>query len=157
MARSDSLIASGSTVSYPSGTRFRFYLQTENEGYVYAFASDLTGKINQIFPYDRQVSPLVGAQSTVAFPGDTKVIRMDQQPGTDYLLILFSQQALDDGEILRRMQAASGSLSTRLATALGDALIDPADVDYRAGQPGFSVRPGARGTVAPLLVELSHQ
>ena len=142
---------------YPSGTRFRFYLQTENEGYVYAFASDLTGKINQIFPYDRQVSPLVGANSTVAFPGDTKVIRMDQQPGTDYLLILFSQQALDDREILRRMQAASGSLSTRLATALGDALIDPADVDYRAGQPGFSVRPGARGTVAPLLVELSHQ
>ena len=142
---------------YPSGTRFRFYLQTEREGYVYAFASDLTGQVNQIFPYDRQVSPLVGANSTLAFPGDRKVIRMDNQPGTDYLLILFSQQALDDQAILRRMQAATGPLSTKLATALGEALIDPADVEYQAGRPGFSVRPNARGTVAPLLVEITHQ
>lgn len=145
------------TAAYPSGTRFRFYLEAENEGYLYAFASDLTGKVNRIFPYDDQVSPLVGANSLIAFPGDTKVIRMDNQPGTDYLLVLFSQQALDDAAILRRMQGLSGGLHTKVSTVLGKALIDPADVVYQSGQPGFRVRPGAAGTVVPLLVEISHR
>jgi len=78
---------------YPSGTRFRFYLETKNEGYVYAFASDLSQQVSKIFPYDNQVSPLIGANSTVPFPSDSKVIRMDNKPGTDYLLVLYSQQA----------------------------------------------------------------
>ena len=145
------------TQPYPSGTRFRFYLEAENEGYVYAFASDLTGKVNRIFPYDDQVSPLVGANSLIAFPGDRKVIRMDDQPGTDYLLVLFSQQALDDEQLLRQLRSRSGGLATRVAQVLGPALIAQDAIEYRPGNPGFRVRPGAAGTVVPLLVEISHR
>ena len=145
------------THPYPSGTRFRFYLETENEGYVYAFASDLTGKVTKIFPYNAQVSPLVGANSVIAFPADDKVIRMDNQPGTDYLLVLFSQQALDAETLLRRMQDMAGGLYTKTAGVLGNALIDPARVDYRTDRPGFRVKPGTQGTVVPVLVEISHR
>lgn len=142
---------------YPSGTRFRFYLETENEGYVYAFASDLTRKVNKIFPYDAQVSPLVGNNSIIAFPSDTKVIRMDDNPGTDYLLVLFSRQALDVNKMEKIMAATPGGLTTKVKAALGNALIDPSMVDYEAGDVGFAVRKGAKGTVVPVLVEITHQ
>lgn len=142
---------------YPSGTRFRFYLETENEGYVYAFATDLTQKVSKIFPYDDQVSPLIGANSIVAFPGDTKVIRMDNNPGTDYLLVLYSQQALDTDRLLQAMATGSGGLVAKVKAALGKALIDPGMVAYKANAAGFTVKPGAAGTVVPVLVEISHQ
>lgn len=142
---------------YPSGTRFRFYMETENEGYVYAFASDLSQKVNKIFPYDNQVSALIGANSIVAFPADTKVIRMDENPGTDYLLVLYSQQELDTDLLEKTMAVTSGGLVAKVKAALGNALIDPAMVDYQANAAGFSVKPGATGTVVPVLVEISHQ
>jgi hypothetical protein len=142
---------------YPSGTRFRFYLETENEGYIYAFASDLTKKVNKIFPYDKQVSPLVGSNSIIAFPSDSKVIRMDNNPGTDYLLVLFSRQALNQEQLEEVMAATKGGLSTKVKAALGNALIAPDMVEFEAGSIGFSVKKGAKGTVVPVLVEITHQ
>lgn len=145
------------TTPYPSGTRFRFYLETENEGYVYAFASDLTSKVNKIFPYDDQVSPLVGNNSIIAFPSDSKVIRMDDNPGTDYLLVLFSRQALDVERLEKTMAATKGGLTSKVKAALGNALIDPSMVEYDAGTVSFAAKKGAKGTVVPVLVEISHQ
>jgi hypothetical protein len=145
------------TTPYPSGTRFRFYLETENEGYIYAFASDLTSKVNKIFPYDDQVSPLVGNNSIIAFPSDTKVIRMDNTPGTDYLLVLFSRQALDVDQLEKTMANTEGGLTAKVKAALGRALIDPNMVEYDAGNVGFGVKKGAKGTVVPVLVEITHQ
>jgi hypothetical protein len=145
------------TTPYPSGTRFRFYLKTENEGYVYAFTSDLTSKVNKIFPYDDQVSPLVGNNSIIAFPSDAKVIRMDDTPGTDYLLVLFSRQALDLERLEKTMAATEGGLTNKIKAALGNALIDPSMVEYDAGTVSFAAKKGAKGTVVPVLVEISHQ
>ena len=142
---------------YPSGTRFRFYLETKNEGYVYAFASDLTSKVNKIFPYDDQVSPLIGNNSILAFPSDSKVIRMDNNPGTDYLLVLFSRQALDVGQLEKTMANTEGGLTAKVKAALGNALIDPNMVEYEAGNVRFNVKKGAKGTVVPVLVEITHQ
>ena len=144
------------TSPYPSGTRFRFYLETENEGYIYAFASDLSQKVSKIFPYDKQVSPLIGAGSIVPFPGDTKVIRMDNNPGTDYLLVLYSRQALDTDHLEQTMATTSGGLLAKVRAALGEALIDPSAVSFTPAKVGFSVKPGAQGTVVPLLVEITH-
>ncbi len=143
--------------AYPSGTRFRFYLDVDKEAYVYAFASDLTGKVNAIFPYDDQVSPLVGANSLIAFPADDKVIRMDQQPGTDYLLVLFSRTPLDPATLKQQMDAGSGGLMSRVQSALGDALLTPEQVEYTPGRAGFRARPGAGGSVVPLIVEIDHR
>ena len=143
--------------AYPSGTRFRFYLEVDREAYVYALASDLTGKVNAIFPYDKQVSPLVGANSLIAFPADDKVIRMDDQPGTDYLLVLFSQQPLDIDAVRFQMATQDGGLLTKAQQVLGKALVPANQVQYKSGAIGFSVQAGAAGQVVPLLVEISHQ
>ncbi|MDX1462597.1 MAG: C1 family peptidase [Marinirhabdus sp.] len=153
----EDLVAYRMTTGYPSGTRFRFYLKNENEGYIYAFATDLSQKINKILPYENGMSPLIGANSELAFPSEKKVIRMDDNPGTDYLLILFSQQELNQTELLQKMQQASGGLTSKIKAALGDDLIDKSQVMYQAGNPGFKVKDGAQGYVVPLMVEITHQ
>lgn len=154
---SEDLVAYKMIEAYPSGTRFRFYLNNENEGYIYAFATDLTQKINKILPFEDGMSPLIGANSQLAFPSEKKVIRMDNNPGTDYLLILFSQQKLDEKELLEKMQSTEGSLTSKVKNALGDQLIDKSDIAYEASTPGFSVKDDAKGYVVPLMVEIIHQ
>ncbi len=152
----EDLVAYRMTQGYPSNTRFRFYLKNVNEGYIYAFATDFSQKINKILPFDNGMSPLIGANSEFAFPSEKKVIKMDSNPGTDYLLILFSQEELNQTELLQKMQQASGGLTSKIKAALGDKLIDKNMVQYAAGEPGFKVKDGAKGYVVPLMVEITH-
>ena len=152
----EDLVAYRMVEGYPSGTRFRFYLKNVNEGYIYAFATDLSQKINKILPFDDGMSPLISANSEFAFPSEKKVIRMDKNPGTDYLLILFSQQQLNEKVLLQIMQNTSGGLTAKIKTALGDKLIDKSMIQYQAGSPGFKVKAGANGYVVPVMVELTH-
>jgi hypothetical protein len=153
----EELVAYKMTKSYPSGTRFRFFLENKNEAYIYAFATDLTQKINQILPFADNMSPLIGADSELAFPSETKIIKMDDNPGTDYLLILFSQEKLNEKEIYSIMQETKGSLTTKIKTALGDKLIDKNEIMYTSQNPGFKVKENAKGYVVPLMVEISHK
>lgn len=142
--------------SYPSGTRFRFFLQTNTDVYLYAFASDLTRKITQILPFADNMSPLIGPNSVLAFPSERKVIRMDNQPGTDYLLILYSSERLDPAAIRSQMDSTEGDFSTRIQAALGSRLVPAGQVRYDAGGIGFSVDRSADGAVVPLMIEILH-
>ena len=153
----EDLVAYKMMQSYPSGTRFRFFLENKNEAYIYAFATDLTQKINKILPFDDNMSPLIGANSELAFPSETKIIKMDDNPGTDYLLILFSQEKLDEKELYTIMQSTKGGLTTKIKAALGDRLIDKNSIQYSSQTPGFKVKEGAKGYVVPLMVEISHK
>jgi hypothetical protein len=142
--------------SHASGTRFRFFITTNTEAYLYAFATDLTGKVTRILPYEDGMSPLVGPDSTVAFPSETKVIRMDEQPGSDFLLILYTDKPLDSKAILAAMQGATGGLSGQIRKALGSRLIEPSDVKYSDNQIAFEVDSTAPGRVVPLMIEIPH-
>lgn len=152
----EDLVAYRMDKSYASGTRFRFFIQTNTEAYIYAFASDLSGKVNKILPFDDNMSPHIGPNSVVAFPSESKVVKMDDNPGTDYLLILYSTQKLDPSEIARVMSATSGGLSQKIKAALGDKLVDKSKVSYIAGQIGFSLDNYSRNAVVPLMIEITH-
>lgn len=143
--------------SYASGTRFRFFINLSEQAYIYAFATDLTGKVNRILPFDDSLSTLVGARSIVAFPSDTKIVKMDDNKGTDYLLILYSTEKLDAKAIAERMSAESGGLSRKIRAALGTKLISKGDVVYDSNAIGFSYTSKARGGIVPLMVEISHE
>lgn len=142
--------------AYPSGTRFRLFVTTNTEAYIYAFATDLTGKVNKILPFDDGMSPLIGPDSTIAFPSETKVVRMDEQKGTDYLLVLYTDRPLNAAQLHEKLNAGRGALSSRLRAALGPRLIDPAAVKYSANEIGFELDRPAPGAVVPLMVEITH-
>ncbi len=158
-AYKEDLVAYRMDNAYPSGTRFRFYITTNTESFIYAFATDLSGKVNKILPFDDNMSPRIGAHSQVAFPSESKVVRMDNNPGSDYMLILYCQEPLDANDILEKMNRQSGGLSQKIKAALGDKLTLPGDVAYSLNTIGFEVKKdpgGHKGTVVPLMVEITH-
>jgi hypothetical protein len=171
----EDLVAYTMMNSYTSGTKFRFYMTIDNEAYIYAFATDLTGKINRILPFDDLTSTHVGSNSIVAFPSDTKIIKMDENKGTDYLLILYSKEPLDMNEMLADMNKTQGGLSAKIIAALGDKLISKDKIKYDAATVGFQVNVKygssrnltvendddqitefASGSVVPLMIEIKH-
>ena len=169
--RKEDLVAYRMSNTYSSGTKFRFYISTDDEVYVYAFATDLTGKVNRILPFDDMISTHIGANSVVAFPSDSKVIKMDEQKGTDYLLILYSKEKLDANAIATAMSGVKGGLSKKIKTALGNKLINKDKIKYDADKPGFSISGKMKsrnltvsdddaelitGTVVPMMVEITH-
>lgn len=142
--------------SYPSGTRFRFYVKTNTQAYLYAFASDLTGKITQILPFADNMSPLLGPDSTIAFPSERQVVRMDTTPGTDYLLMLYSEEKLDLPALIEAMNANEGTLSLKIHQALGPRIVEDRFIRKDADRIGFALTNKTRGTVVPLMVEIPH-
>lgn len=153
----EELVAYKMEKAYQSGTRFRFTITTNTEAYIYAFATDLTDKVNKLLPFADNMSPHIGSNSTVAFPAENKVIRMDDNPGTDYLLILYSQERLDAEALLKKMNGMTGGLTTKIKAAIGSRLTRPADIVYRYKDVGFDVKPGHSGTVVPVMVEITHR
>jgi hypothetical protein len=155
-ADGSNLVAYKMDKPYESGTRFRFFVTTNTEAYIYAFATDNTGKVNKILPFEDGMSPLVGPNSTIAFPSEKKVIRMDQQKGTDYLLVLYTDRPLNAKQLHEKLNASSGPLLSRVREALGTRLIDPSIVKYSNNDIAFEVDRVAPGGVVPLMVELEH-
>jgi hypothetical protein len=153
----EDLVAYRMDKDYISGTKFRFFLNTNTESYIYAFATDLSGKVNKILPFADNMSSHIGANSQIAFPSETKVIKMDENKGTDYLLILFSAEKLDPSVLLEKMNATKGSLSQKVGAALGDRLILPSQGQYKLDKIGFNVNGEVKGKVVPLMVEISHK
>ncbi|CAN5393780.1 hypothetical protein BH11BAC3_BH11BAC3_02890 [soil metagenome] len=169
-AAKEDLVAYKMAETYSSGTKFRFYMNVDKEAYVYAFASDLTGKVNLILPFTDNISTLVGSNSTIAFPSDTKVIKMDENKGRDYLLILYSATKLDAKAMAEKMNSMKGALSDKIKILLGNKLIDKSKVEYAKDKVGFSTKKlstrnltvtdddiPTTGTVVPLMVEIKHQ
>jgi Papain family cysteine protease/Domain of unknown function (DUF4384) len=169
-AAKEDLVAYTMADTYSSGTKFRFYLNVDKEAYVYAFASDLTGKVNLILPFADNISTLVGSNSIIAFPSDTKVIKMDENKGRDYLLILYSATKLDAKAMAEKMNTMKGALSDKIKTILGNKLVDKTKVDYAKDKVGFSTKKlstrnltvgdddakPTTGSVVPLMVEIKH-
>lgn len=143
--------------TYSSGTRFRFYMNSNTAAYVYAFATDNTGKINQIFPFNAGISPLLGKNSTVAFPAEDKVIRMDETTGSDYLLILYAKKPLNITEIMNGMNANTGTLLARARKALGNELVQSSQVSYTTDKIEFSLKENTIGSVVPMFIEIPHR
>lgn len=152
----EGLTAYRATKSYPSGTRFRFFITTNTAAYLYAFATDLTGAVTRILPFEDGMSPLVGPNSTIAFPSETKVIRMDEQPGSDFLLVLYTDRPLDVVQLHDALKSGEGGLSGRAARALGERLVPPERAGYSSAEAAFEVKELRHGQVVPLMIELRH-
>ena len=153
----EDLVAYRMDKSYTSGTKFRFFININEQAYIYAFATDLTGKVNRIMPFDDLVSTHVGSNSVVAFPSEKKVVKMDDNKGTDYMLILYSTEKLDSKMIAETMTNMQGGLSKKIRAALGNKLVNKGDVKYSEREVGFEFTSKKSGGVVPLMVEISHE
>lgn len=145
---------------YLSGTRFRYLLGNREAAYLYAFAADDTGAApTQIFPPPgADVSPLLDySENQIAFPGEFDWIQLDDQAGTDYLVVLYSKKALDIAAIRAAFVRERGSFPDRVARAVGSGYIPPSQAKYEANRLAFTAASANPNAVFGLLLAIKHQ
>jgi len=144
--------------SYPSGTVFRYVMNNRYPAYVYAFAADSsTADTSRIFPLPG-VSPVLDyTDSTIAWPGEYDWIMLDDTVGTDYLVVLYSKEALDIDAIRQRFARERGDFPDRVARAVGANYIPYRDVQYNSNKIEFQAVSTNPKSVFGLLLAISHR
>ncbi|MDR2482165.1 MAG: C1 family peptidase [Treponema sp.] len=146
--------------SYPSGTRFRFIMGNNHPAYVYAFTADsLTSKTNLIFPLaELNESPALDyTESKVAWPGENEWIELDDIPGTDYLVVLYSKRELDINAVRTRFERLRGGFADRVSQAVGSDYTPSSYVRYDPGRIRFSGTLMNSKAVLGLLLAIDHK
>jgi len=145
--------------SYSSGAEFRFLMTNRHPAYVYAFSADSnTPGTERIFPLRGVSAALDYPDSTIAWPGEHDWIRLDSVKGTDYLIVLFSREPLDDiSAIERRFAIERGGFPERVARAVGANFIPYNQVEYDANGMKFSVASTNPRAVFGLLLAIDHR
>jgi len=159
-ATDDALVAYNMKTAYASGTKFRFYIQNNRAAYVYALSTDLSGKINKIFPYKDGISPYLGYSSnTIVIPSETAYIKMDATPGRDFLCVFYSKHPLDIDSLKTEMEKLSGiSFGEKITTVLGDNLVPYDNVNYKLDKISFDAEIKDNNQfVIPLMIEFEHK
>ena len=143
--------------SFPSGTEFRFIMTNQYPAYVYAFSSDNSNwGTERIFPL-RGISPVLDyTDSTIAWPGEYSWIRLDDTIGSDYLIVLYSKEALDIATIERRFASERGTFPERVSRAVGQNFIPYREVQYNGNRMEFSAVSTNPRAVFGLLLAINH-
>jgi hypothetical protein len=102
---------------YKKGTLFNFRLNEIQAKYVYAFATDTTQNIVKLFG-----SEAVLKDDDLQIPSKKNFIQMSASKGTDYYVVLLSQEKLHFESILENLKETQGSLQQRLHKVLGSKL-----------------------------------
>jgi hypothetical protein len=141
---------------FPSGTRFRLYLDNNEPAFVYMIGVDSAGMTYRLFPSDRTMSPaLTYARNRVALPGEDLYIQTDQNPGNERIVVLYSLRELDPDQVESSIRTGTGTLWQRLQAALGSALVPFDQVTYDKVRMAFKANGKTTGVVA-LLVSINH-
>jgi len=145
--------------AYRSGTRFRMYIGNNEPAYVYAFGVDGTAKTYQVFPHKPNVSPaLTYKNNEVALPSETNHVRMDNNVGTDYLIVLYSkdQLNLDDIQTKYRQQSSRLTPKEKLQAVLGSRLMSDEETTMTSnGKISFKAKGKGKSVVA-IVTAIQH-
>jgi hypothetical protein len=143
------------------GTQFRFVIGSRESAYVYAFAVSRPSRDGKfyapvlMFP-QAGVSPLLNYRdSAVVLPGEDKTLALDAQAGMEFLVTLYSKQAIDIQALMRRFESADGSIGERLAAAVGNGLL--AALSYNEKEAAFTAELDNPRAVAALVVAIEHR
>jgi hypothetical protein len=141
---------------FPSGTRFRLYLDNNEPAFVYMIGVDSAWKTYRLFPSNSSMSPaLTYKRNRVALPAEDLYIETDQNPGEEDILVLYSLREIDLNKVEEGIQTNSGNLAERLQAALDNKLISFDHVSYEMDTMAFKAKSKTKGVVA-LLVSINH-
>jgi hypothetical protein len=145
--------------SYLSGTRFRYLLGNREPAYLYAFAADDTDAAPTRIspPAGITVSPLLEySENLIAFPGEFDWIQLDDQAGTDYLVVLYSRKELNIAAIQAAFARERGSFPDRAARAVGPDYIPSSQAKYEPNRLAFTAASANPNAVFGLLLAIKH-
>jgi hypothetical protein len=142
-----------------SGALLRAEVTVSSDSYVCIIGTDITtAKHKVLFPYQGQSSPLINANATMLLPGPTEdyYSRLDQQKGTDFLVVLHSREKLDIDKMATSLdQSNQPDIQARLAAVLGDRLVPKAEAHFN-GEQGYSTYLGNNRVLADIIM-IQHE
>lgn len=142
--------------SFISGTRYRLYLTNNEPAFVYIIGSDLNSNTSQVFPPRDDISPaLTYKQSHIAIPDEKWYLEMDNNPGTDFMCVLYAKHELDIKEIISSIKSGSGSFYDKLKKALGKTIALSEEITFNSSKISFDA--ATNGTVVPIIITLNHK
>jgi len=142
--------------AYKSGTKFRIYISNNEPAFVYAFGSDATLKVFEIFPHKPNISPALNyKQNDVAIPSEEHYIEMDNTVGTDYLCVVYSLKPLNIKQIHRDIERTSGNFVSRVRTVMAGKLVKTIDTKFQVNAIAFKAKSKGKSAVA-MIIETKH-
>jgi hypothetical protein len=142
---------------YGSGTRFRIYISNNEPAFVYAISTDLSNEITKIFPYEEGISAaLTDKKNEVPIPDEEHYIEFDDKPGRDFLCVLYSREALNLNDLVKKIAGEQGSFSERIYKVIGDKMVDPKGIAFSPDKIAFKGFSKGK-SIVPLMVEMEHQ
>lgn len=156
-AAPSALVAYQLATPYPSGTSFKFNVVLNKPTYLYVIGSDLRNSVSALFPYSASVSARISGNSRMLLPSPNQNYMLDNNPGTDYWLFLYSDKELDLASINQKISRAPGTFIDKVLGVLGRELIDPQSIQYYTDRVGFELKGQPKGSIVPLLVSLEHR
>jgi Domain of unknown function (DUF4384)/Papain family cysteine protease len=144
---------------YYSGTTFQFFLTHNEPIYLYVVGTDLSGKCNLLFPYNKDISPFLSYKTgTVAFPDEDHYIRLDTKKGTDYICAFYSKIPLRIDEIMKKMENTTGNITQKVYGSLGISNTEGIEYYKWGSKTGFKVNKHfSVGSAVPLIVAVEHK
>ena len=119
---------------YKSGTEFRVYIGNNQPAYVYVFGTDLSNKMYNIFPRNKNISPYLDANSRIAFPNEEMWLEMDNNAGTDYLYIIYSLVPVNVPLVMQKMTETPGKFETKIFDILGPKAFSLKDTKFSGNE-----------------------
>ncbi|MDR2536991.1 MAG: hypothetical protein LBC46_01675, partial [Treponema sp.] len=93
----------------------------------------------------------------IAFPGEFDWIQLDDQAGTDYLVVLYSKKELNIAAIQAAFARERGAFPDRVARAIGSGYIPLSQAVYEPDRLAFTARSANPDAVFGLLLAIQHQ
>jgi hypothetical protein len=146
-----------SSQSYASGTSYRIAVTNTESAYVYIISSDLSNKVNKLFPENSKTA-FLGANKKIYLPNENQRYMMDNVRGRDYFCVLYSKQELSVDSLLEWMQEhGSGTFVQRLYQVFGEYIVPSSQINYdESGKLAFSAKMYGNQSIVPIIVELKH-
>lgn len=142
--------------AFRSGERFRLYIKTTENAYVYAFGTDASQKIFPVFPHKKGISAAMNyTENEIALPDEQHYIQTDNTIGTDYLCVIFSKNPIDIAAVHKKVQAGTGSFQQKINQALSTKLINPESIDFKDNAIRFKASDKSKTALA-VIVETEH-
>jgi hypothetical protein len=146
------------TRPYTDHTKFKLILSNNKQTYVQLYGTDeaVGSKLDRLYP-SLNFSPLVGSNAASQFPPG-KAIELDTTLGTDYLLLVLSEQPLPGGLLERQLAEQQGNGLSLLRRFNTLAALKPIPaVRPASNRIELQVAPTSRGATLPILVLIEHQ
>ena len=142
--------------AYTSGTRFKLFVNNTEPTNMFVIGADSKGNYAPLFPFSKVISPSLNyPNSTVAIPSEHNHIKMDNNTGKDYKLVINTKNPnYDIDKVIGQLKYANGTFPQKVSSVLQNSMKNN-KIRFEQKRIAFTSTEADKGDVV-LLIEIEH-